>query len=118
MTQSLLPADTHLAPGVDVLAGDLFIDSCAVRVRAFPGTVRVGYGALVYAHSGVSLDLASAGDGTTIYLAPGATIEEPPTPGALEACEVTVVPWVPAAEVDIDVDLLVDERRPAVTAWS
>lgn len=79
-------------PGLEVHVDDvedLFVEDAEVEVRAYPGVVRAGVGATVWAHPGVVVD---AVDGAVIHLAPGASLEEC-RPGALERADVSVIPW-------------------------
>ena len=73
------------------LVDDLLVEDAEVEVRAFPGVVRAGLGATVWAHPGVVVD---AEDGATVYLATGASLEEW-RPGALERGTVSIIPWDP-----------------------
>ena len=75
------------AAGVD----DLEVEDAEVEVRAFPGVVRAGLGATVWARPGVVVDVV---DGAVVFLAKGASLEEC-RPGALERGEVSVILWRP-----------------------
>lgn len=78
------------------LVDDLLIEDAEVEVRAYPGVVRAGLGATVWAHPGVVVD---AEDGAVVYLAPGASLEEW-RPGALERGTVQILRWDPTATID------------------
>ena len=81
------PEDPHGGELVD----DLLVEDAEVEVRAYPGVVRAGLGATVWAHPGVVVD---AEDGAVVYLAPRAYLEEW-RPGALERGSVQIIPWEP-----------------------
>ena len=73
------------------LVDDLLVEDEEVEVRAYPGVVRAGMGATVWAHAGVVVD---AEDGAVVYLAPLARLEEW-RPGALDRGTVQIIPWTP-----------------------
>lgn len=90
---ALVISVTDPTPGVgteDVLE-DLLVEDAEVEVRAYPGVVRAGIGATVWAHPGVTVD---AVDGAVVYLAPGASLEESRS-GAVERVDISVISWNP-----------------------
>lgn len=89
------------------LVDDLLIEDAEVEVRAYPGVVRAGLGATVWAHPGVVVD---AEDGAVVYLAPGASLEEW-RPGALERGTVHIITWDPSWNATTDPGV---QRRCAV----
>lgn len=86
---SQAPHATRPQPEISTDGDDLIVQDHRVEILAWPGVVRAGIGAEIFAHAGVVVDPT---DGAVVHLAPGAGLEEH-RPGALERGDYTVVAW-------------------------